>query len=278
MKKKLTSLVAAVLALAAIAAAPASADHSWGGYHWAQANAGGASVRVDLGDNLLVSRSTNWPAIFNGTATTGANVVFNWTNLNLFPLGTGNTFSDVLNTARVAGANTTSQKRCKPRSGRVEVCNARYGANGWLGLASVWTSGGHIVQGTVKVNDTYLDSASYSAADKQHVLCQEVGHTVGLDHTSEDGRDDQTCMDYATGLENPHTNGHDNEQINAIYGSHTDGTATATTTAPSGSGNARRVRKDLYVESLPNGGRLFTFVTFVDDAAARRAPHDRVPE
>jgi len=38
------------------------------------------------------------------------------------------------------------------------------------------------------------------------------------------------------------------------------------------------VRKDLYVETFPNGDKLFTFVTFTNDAAVARAPRDGVPE
>jgi hypothetical protein len=51
-----------------------------------------------------------------------------------------------LTTQVVTGS--TSGKRCQPAAGRVEVCNAAYGKNGWLGLASVWLSGNHITQGT----------------------------------------------------------------------------------------------------------------------------------
>jgi len=277
MKHKLTLSALVALALAAIGAGPASAAHSWGGYHWSQAKTSGTSVRVELGDNMVASRSTGWPAIFEGDPGTGANVVSNWTDLELYPLGTGNSSADILDTPAVTGANLTSQKRCKPKSGRVEVCNARYGYNGWLGLAQVWTSGGHIVQGTAKVNDTYLDSSTYTTVNKQHVLCQEVGHTFGLGHTSEDGTDDDTCMDYATALDNPHTNAHDNEQINAIYTQHDDPASTTTSTSTTGKGKVRRARRDLYVETFPNGDKVFTFVTFVDEAAAARAPRDRVP-
>ena len=278
MKKKLTVGALAALALSAIAAAPASAGHSWGGYHWAQAKTSAPTVKVNLGDNLLKRASTDWPAIFKGTSSTGASVVYNWTNLQLFPLGFGNSFADILDTPAVTGANLTSQKRCKPKSGRVEVCNARYGYNGWLGLAQIWISGGHIVQGTAKVNDSYLDSSSYATVAKQHVLCQEVGHTFGLDHTSENGQDDDTCMDYADAFDNPHTDDHDNEQINAIYTTHNDPASTAASTGTKANGKVRRVRKDVYVESFPNGEKVFTFVTFIDDAAAARAPRDRIPE
>ena len=282
MKRKLTISALVALALAAIAAAPASAGHSWGGYHWSQAKTSATSVRVDLGDNLVRTASSDWPAIFKGGPAypAGASVTFNWSNLHLFPLATtlgGNTFPDILETPPVVGANLTSQKRCRPKSGRVEVCNARYGYNGWLGLAQVWTSGGHIVQGAAKVNDSYLESG-YRNDSKQQVLCQEVGHTFGLTHTSEDGTDDNTCMDYADAFDNPHTNAHDNEQINRIYTAHNDPVSTSTSTSTKGSGKVRRLHKDVYVETFPNGDKLFTFVTFTDAAAADRAPKDRVPE
>ena len=274
MKAKISLTALAALLVATVVAVPASADHSWGSYHWAKST---ATLQVDLGDNLLKSRATDWPAIFKGSSPTGANVVYNWTNLHLFPLGTGNGFADVLDTPAVTGANLTSQKRCKPKSGRVEVCNARYGYNGWLGVAQIWVSDGHITQGTAKVNDSYLDSSRYTTVAKQHVLCQEVGHTFGLDHTSEDGSDDQTCMDYADAFDNPHTNEHDNEQINAIYAHAHASSATGSTSSASGKGKVRRLRKDLYVESFPNGVKRFTFVTWTDPGAASRAPSDRAP-
>ncbi len=274
---KLLGTLALFVALGAAAAAPASASHSWGSYHWAQAGSTPA-VKVDLGDNLVQSRSTDWQAIFDGASPTGANVVYNWTHLDEFPLLLGNPFPDILDTPSVTGANPTSQKRCKAKSGRVEVCNARYGYNGWLGVAQIWTSGGHIVQGTAKVNDSYLDSSTYTTVNKQHVLCQEIGHTFGLGHTSEDGTDDDTCMDYADAFDNPHTDDHDNEQINAIYTAHDDAGTTTTTTSTKGSGKVRRLHKDIYVETFPSGTKVFTFVTFVSEAAAARAPSDRVPE
>jgi len=277
MKKKLVLSALVSAALSAAAAGPASAAHSWGSYHWAEGNKSSPAVSVDLGDNLTKSRSTDWLAIFKGASPTGANVVDNWSRLDLFPLGTGNVFADILETPAVPGANLTSQKRCTPKSGRVEVCNARYGYNRWLGVAQIWTSGGHIVQGTAKVNDSYLDSSTYTTVSKQQVLCQEVGHTFGLGHTSEDGRDDNTCMDYADAFDNPHTNAHDNEQINAIYTAHDDPGTTTTSTATQGKGKVRRLGKDVYVETFPNGEKIFTFVTFTNDAAAARAPKDRVP-
>jgi hypothetical protein len=86
-------------------------------------------------------------------------------------LGTASTDwtrSSVLDSSVVAGL--TTGRKCRATNGRIEVCNARYGFNGWLGLAQIWTSGGHIVKATTKLNDSYLDSLSYSAVNRQHVM------------------------------------------------------------------------------------------------------------
>jgi len=136
----------------------------------------------------------------------------------------------VLDTTVVTGG-TTSQ--CNPTSGRVEVCNAAYGSTGWLGVAQIWITGGsHIVQGTVKVNDTYFNTSQYNTpAWRQFVMCQEVGHTFGLDHqdTNFNNANLGTCMDYTSDpdgsvnnqLINLHPNAHDYEELDIIY-SHLD--------------------------------------------------------
>src|SRR5262245_13693975 len=109
------------------------ASHSWGGYHWARtAN----PFTIKLGDNV----SPAWDP-FLATAS------YDWSK------GSPN-WPDVLDTTVVPGQATP--RNCRPTSGRVEVCNATYGSNGWLGVAQIWLSGGHITQGTVKINDTYF--------------------------------------------------------------------------------------------------------------------------
>jgi len=116
----------------------------------------------------------------------------------------------------------------------VEVCSANYGNTGWLGVAQIWISGGvHITQGTVKNNDFYFGSSTYqynNTAEQQHVICQEVGHTLGLDHQSTDGSPQNTCMDYyhntsASDTQSTHPNTHDYDELGIIYG-HLDSSTT----------------------------------------------------
>ncbi len=166
--------------LVAVSSSAAFADHSWGGYHWATR---GGAFTLTLGNDLT---TTEWQSDL-------ATVSSKWSS---DPAG-----GSVLSTTVATGNDIGRQKRCPASSGRVEVCNARYGTNGWLGVATIWlNSGRHIVQGTVKVNDSYLGStSSYSdnnAQERLHVICQEVGHTFGLDHQSTSGATFGTCMDY----------------------------------------------------------------------------------
>ncbi len=201
-------LLFAAVALLALAALPSSANanHSWNGYHWARtAN----PFTIKLGDNV----SGPWDAMLRTAST-------DWTQ------------SSVLDTAIVAGG--TRPKNCRPTSGRVEVCNAGYGNTGWLGVAQIWITGGtHITQGTVKNNDYYFGNSSYqynNSAEMQHVICQEIGHTFGLDHQDESGISLNTCMDYyhntsASDTKSTHPNSHDYAELATIY-SHLDSSTT----------------------------------------------------
>src|SRR3990167_9769455 len=84
-----------------------SASHSWGSYHWARTS---NPFTLKLGDNL----SSSWDPYLVTTST-------DWS------------VSPVLDTTIVAGG--TTPRNCRATSGRVEVCNSKYGNNGWLGLA-----------------------------------------------------------------------------------------------------------------------------------------------
>src|SRR5206468_7438805 len=133
----------------------------------------------------------------------------------------------------VAGA--TRPKTCKATLGRVEVCSADYGGVQWLGVATIWLQSGtkHIVQGTVKNNDHYFGSSSYqynNTAEMQHVICQEIGHTSGLDHQDTSGISLNTCMDYyhntsASDTKSTHPNQHDYDELATIY-QHLDSSST----------------------------------------------------
>jgi len=201
----------ALLVFAGLASVPDSAfaNHSWGGYHWARTS---NPLRLKLGDNV----SSAWDPYL---ATTSSD----WSQ------------SSVLDTTIVTGS--TTGRRCRATAGRVEVCNSSYGNNGWLGVAQIWISGLHITQGTVKVNDTYFNTSTYNTpAWRNFVMCQEVGHTFGLDHQDENFSSAilNTCMDYTnTPGTNQHPNAHDYEELGIIY-SHLDSTNTASQTIQNG--------------------------------------------
>jgi hypothetical protein len=203
---RLVVVLIVVFALTVVAVAPASAEHAWNGYHWARTL---NPFTLTLGDNV----TSAWDPSLATTST-------DWSK------------STVLDTHIVAGQS--NGRRCRATVGRVEVCNGTYGNNGWLGVASVWVSGKHITQGTVRVNDTYFNTATYNtAAWRNLVMCQEVGHTLGLDHQDEnfDNANLGTCMDYTRNPgTNQHPNQHDYNELEAIY-SHLDSTNTVFATA-----------------------------------------------
>ena len=69
------------------------------------------------------------------------------------------------------------------------------------------------------MNDTYLSGAG--AAERQGVMCQEVGHDFGLDHqdTSFTNANLGTCIDYTNDWStNQHPNAHDFAELDTIYG------------------------------------------------------------
>lgn len=251
MNKLFRFLVPAIIMLSVVGVAGiASANHSWGGYHWARTS---NPFNLKLGDNV----STLWDSYLATTAG-------DWS------------LSSVLDLNIVSG--NTNPKNCRATAGRVEVCNSKYGKNGWLGIASVWASGQHIVQGTVKVNDTYFSAAKYNTpAWRNLVMCQEVGHTIGLDHQDENFANPNlgTCMDYTSDpLSNQHPNLHDYDILETIY-AHLDTTTTVDQTQAVANqdidhsdrkswGKVLRTSSDkkasLHERDFGNGKKVFTFV------------------
>lgn len=260
-KKSTFMFVAVAVTILALVAFPSAAyaNHSWGGYHWARTS---NPFTLKLGDNV----SGQWDAML----VTASN---DWSQ------------SNVMDTTIVAGG--AKPRNCRPTSGRVEVCNASYGNTGWLGVAQVWITGGtHITQGTVKNNDYYFGSSTYAynnTAEMQHVICQEIGHTFGLDHQGESGISLNTCMDYyhntsANDTQSTHPNSHDYQELSTIY-SHLDSSTTigAVTQMPNemangdfGSPNAwgsevsANARESVFVRDFGNGNQVVTFVIWVE--------------
>lgn len=229
--------VAMLAALALLVALPGvvSANHSWGSYHWArQSN----PFTLKVGDNV----NATWDPYLVTT-------IADWTA------------SSVLNLTKVAGA--ARGKTCRATAGRVEVCNGAYGNNGWLGVASIWAQGNHITQGTVRNNDTYFNTPSYStSAWRNLVMCQEVGHTLGLNHQDENFGNANlgTCMDYTNNpADNQHPNDHDYQQLASIY-NHLDSTTTVRAAAASGSANGAWHSEFGRQVASANGGKTSVFV------------------
>ncbi|MCZ3388103.1 MAG: hypothetical protein LH645_03065 [Actinomycetia bacterium] len=251
--KLLAALLAAGL-VAVLSPGIASANHSWGGYHWARTS---NPFTLKLSDNV----TSTWDSSLASTSS-------DWTA------------SSVLNTTIVPGS--ANPRNCKAPLGQVSVCNAAYGNNGWLGIASISITGGtHITKGSVRLNDTYFNTPQYNTSEWRNlVTCQEVGHTLGLDHQDEtfDNPNLGTCMDYTNDPStNQHPNNHDYDQLVAIY-SHLDTSTTVGANAvpgapgatagnsPDGWGHSvagsRASGHSTYVRDLGEGNLVVTFVTW----------------
>lgn len=274
--------ITVVLALVAF---PMFAGHSWGGYHWARTT---STFTLQLGNNLT---TTDWKNHLSQT-------VNNWNNASSITTSSV-TGTQPVHTTIVVGS---SSKRCSMVTGTTQVCNGTYGNNGWLGLASINLQSGttHITQGSAKMNDTYFNTATYNNTnEREHVMCQEVAHTFGLDHQDTSGASLNTCMDYfsntgsaAGSSASTEPNQHDYDELNAIY-AHTD-TSTTIAATPFGTGTPSLAGSDdeigdtpatwgrvigasldghttTYEKTLANGGKVITFVVWATDGNGRSA-------
>lgn len=257
-----TKLYLAIAMLGIVASASTLfASHSWGTYHWARtAN----PFTLKTGDNV----SGSWDGYLN-------DAIADWSG------------STVLTLTKVAGG--TKPRTCRPTRGRIEVCNSKYGNNGWLGIAQIWISGDHITQAVSKLNDTYFNTAKYNTPEwRRLVMCQEIAHDFGLDHQDEvfDNPNLGSCMDYTSDpdgmlgsqLSNEHPNAHDFEQLETIY-AHLDTTTTISQTTSRGAGTPLQFdrgqfgklvrstnggRTELYELNLGGREKVFTHVIWAD--------------
>jgi hypothetical protein len=270
--RKATVVVLAGVLVSGVLASTAAASHSWGKYHWARTS---TSFTLAVGDNV----TSAWDSYLNEAIT-------DWNP------------SSVLNLTKVTGRTTGAT--CAPTSGRIEVCNAAYGTNGWLGVAQIWiTKGSHIAQGTAKMNDTYFNQAQYNTpAWRRLVMCQEVAHDFGLDHQDENFNNTNlgSCMDYtsdpdggaggasATDPSNEHPNAHDFEQLLKIYG-HLDRFSSVGSAALSPAAAAvavdrtDRISDSTIVRHYADGSRVVTHVLWAigapqDHAHGHAHTHD----
>ena len=243
---------AAVASAVGLLATPVVASHSWGGYHWKRTT---TQISPPIGDNV----TTAWDSYLSVA-------VSDW---NL---------SSRIQSSIVAGS--TSRSTCNPVSGRIEVCNYSYGSTGWLGIAQIWLSSGHIYQGTTKLNDTYFNTSTYNTpAWRSAVTCQEIGHDYGLGHQDEDMATDNTtsCMDYTNRpAGNEHPDQHDYDQLYSIY-NHLESSSNLPTTTTSSSpavGNGRAEwgramgtdahgRQNRFIRDFGNGIQVVTHVLWV---------------
>lgn len=224
--KKLLAKGALAFGIAAVSVS-AIASHTWNNYHWARTT---SSFTLQLVD----SNSTDWDDELALAAS-------QWSQSTKFDLQV------------VSGdSSSTARKRCTAITGKVRSCNASYGNNGWLGLASInLDSSGHIVKGTSKMNDSYASSFA-SQDERRHVMCQELGHTFGLGHTSEDGSSQSTCMDYSQSPNSTAPNSHDYAQLVTQYG-HTDSYNSYSTTLAA---TKLTAKQDLMAGAIPMGSRI----------------------
>ena len=111
MNRTATLLVAASVLVVA-SSVPASATHSWNGYHWARTT---ASFNLKVTDSV----TSGWQLSFDQS-------LVEW-----------NKSSKLENVVVASDAGSTVRKQCRAVLGQMRVCNASYGSKGWLGLASI---------------------------------------------------------------------------------------------------------------------------------------------
>lgn len=221
--KRSTLLSTGAIAVAGVLATmggAAYATHSWNNYHWSTTDGVARPLVVD-------------------------NTVGAWKPRVAIAMQDWNASAHI---DSVTQSGTTNQKRCPMSSGTIQVCNSSYGQTGWLGIASISISGGHIVAGSTKLNDTYFAMPQYNTESwKQLVTCQELGHDYGLAHQNEDFNTDLTnsCMEYTSWPSgNEHPDAHDYQELALIY-NHADSAAgTGGSTGP-GKGKGKALGVDV---------------------------------
>ncbi len=251
--RRLSILVTAVTVLL-VGAAPVLANNAWNGYHWADGSGDPHDGSITL---TLVNNLTEYGGLYG-------DVVDDWDS-GTSGFGGPLTLSTASAARPIACDNVATEAAGDEIVGRIHVCNKRYGTNGWLGLARIWLGAdGHIDAGVALMNDTYmLDDSTYADANAQrHVLCQEVGHTFGLDHVG--GPKKVSCMNDRWGLWDPAfigPNEHDFDTLNAIYGTSSgdDGGGGSSKPCNPNRPNCPSNGANVHYQPRPGGGWIVTY-------------------
>jgi hypothetical protein len=230
-------------------------------YHWARKQ---SPFRLRVGDNV----AGDWNAYLRAA-------LDDWNQ------------NETVRLVEVDGA--TNPQSCQPVTGRVEVCDWRYGTQtGWLGLTQLYFSGDgeHIDAATVQFNDSFLyapNSPYNSDAARRHTICHELGHTMGLAHVTT-----ASCMNNSQEavFNNLTPISDDFEALRQLY-AHQDATRTVAQAAEPdlslfAPASAPEVDSDEDVMAFPlgEGTTVLTFITWAAETvpAEATAGTDVVPE
>lgn len=197
----------------------ASASHRFS-FHWARQ---GSAFGVTLVDSTLTGSAIGILPGVDYQATRAAQGY--WSVSGVAQLG-----------YREGSRTATTNTNCPmpPNFAEIRTCTSNYGPNGWAGIANIaLDANNHIVSATAKVN-LYYSPGGYEYF--RHVLCQEIGHALGLDHQNRIGlvvaQVSPSCMAtwwdaagaYMGGQTPDH---HDYEELVDIYTGHSDSYGTA---------------------------------------------------
>ncbi len=181
-------------------------------------------IAIVAGLSLLMAaplaKSYNWDAsTLPVSLQVGDNVSIEWQNAFELAVADWNV-TTVLSVTDTRG-KVRDPRQCKAREGKIEVCNAFYGENGWLGLTTLTVTGDIIQSAVVRINDTYFSQPTYATeAWRNMVMCHELGHVWGVPHVDESFSNEPagTCMDYSLDpVPNQRPNNEDYAKLETLY-------------------------------------------------------------
>jgi hypothetical protein len=259
LRHRFTAGLGALIVLSLVAI-PVSANNWWGNYHWGRPS---TEFTLAVGANV----GSDWIDPLAATTDNRTVDLKDWSD------------STILDMRVVPGTITEkNRKKCPPTAGRVEVCSGSFGG-GYLGIAQIWSNGEHLTQATVKVNDSYYSKPPYNNFnERQSVLCEELGHTIGVDHAVD--ASGGCVIGYAASPPPLYPSVHDYDMIKSHY-EHSDSATTVGATTAVAAREETEVdprnwgavvehdehgRPSVYGKDLAPVLRVTTFVVYPDEA------------